>query len=209
MEDRTWTFAGCVHCLEILNWHSLKYYETISNFLKLNFKNEVSKLLVSKLLFSKVKFWSFRANKTSKWKVVCSNPAQEPQLSAKAVHCQPPSRFKALVQWSIELRGQTSWVPYADGIKLKSSRSVKVWTSLVRNCLNYPAMSTRTRSNGILAIHLASSQNPSLSFTFKNIQNKKTDLRSADHDLSPWVSPVSIFQTIFRVLIKAFCSKWI
>ena len=165
--------------------------------------------LKKKYLFSKVKFWSFRANKTSKWKVVCSNPAQEPQLSAKAVHCQPPSRFKALVQWSIELRGQTSWVPYADGIKLKSSRSVKVWTSLVRNCLNYPAMSTRTRSNGILVIHLASSQNPSLSFTNKNIQNKKTDLRSIDNDLSPCVSPISIFQTLFRFLIKAFCSKWI
>ena len=37
-----------------------------------------------------------------------------------------------LVQWSIELRGQTRWVRCNDGIKLQSFCRVRFWTSLVR-----------------------------------------------------------------------------
>ena len=37
----------------------------------------------------------------------------------------------------------TCWVPCADGIKLQFLCSVRFWTSLVRNCLNYPEISTR------------------------------------------------------------------
>ena len=42
--------------------------------------------------------------------------------------------------------------PGSDRVKLQSLRSVRFWTSLGRNCLNFPAMSPRTRGNSILLI---------------------------------------------------------
>ena len=62
----------------------------------------------------------------------------------------------------IVLRGQnTCWVLCADGMKLQSLRNFRFWTSLVRNCLNYPAMNNRTCGCGILAIDLAYLRSPS------------------------------------------------
>ena len=58
-----------------------------------------------------------------------SNLIRNPLLPAKAVDRQPSDdRFERT----------TRWVPCADGIKLQSLRSVRFWTSLVRNCLKYP-----------------------------------------------------------------------
>ena len=77
---------------------------------------------------SSVVYWS---GDPSSVRTVCgSNPAGNPPLTAKAVDRQPCPM--------IVLRGQNRWVSCADGIKLQSLRSVRFWTSLVRNCLKLP-----------------------------------------------------------------------
>ena len=127
-----------------------------------------------------VVFWL--EQRTSETRVMSSNPLRgnQPILLAKALHHQPShfttwngplirktlGEVNLLVQWL--LWEEKYWVPCPDGIKLLSLCSVRFWTSLVRNCLKYPAMSTRTRSNGILAIDLASS----LSLCWRGVENK-------------------------------------
>ena len=61
------------------------------------------------------------------------------------------------VQWSF-WEDKNRWVSCADDIKLQSLRSVRFWTSLVRNCLKHPALSNRTLGFGTLTIDLASSR---------------------------------------------------
>ena len=51
------------------------------------------------------------------------------------------------VQWSF-WEDNTRWVPCTDGIKLQSLRSVRFWTSLVRNCLNFQSNRTLLRHIG-------------------------------------------------------------
>ena len=86
-----------------------------------------------------------------------------------------------MIQCSMLLEGNYL-VPCASGIKLQSLRSVRLWTSLVRNCLNYAAMSTRTRGNGILAIDLAvSNQLETKQNKYQILVSKSIKRRSLDH----------------------------
>ena len=45
---------------------------------------------------------------------------------------------------------KTRWVPCANGIKLQLLRSVRFWTSLVRNCLNHPELSREILNEGAI-----------------------------------------------------------
>ena len=113
-------------------------------FKNLNHLNSLH--LVDAIVAYWLEWWSLELT------VLSSNPIQgnQPLLMVKAVHRQSSLHVfgtglwlgklhevnPLIVQWSHW--EDNCWVPCANGIKLQSLRSVRFWTSLVRDCLKYP-----------------------------------------------------------------------
>ena len=62
---------------------------------------------------------------------------------------------RSVMVWSF-WKDNPAGSPCDDGIQIQLLHSVRFWTSLVRNCLNYPATLESKGCNGIMSIDLAS-----------------------------------------------------